>query len=334
MAEELLRSRHAFGALENVLDAISSKKIDHYDILFLKDANGKPYIGWVDRDNNPVILEDEKEIIVVPTLPSAGETGKIYIYGSDGYFWNGTEFINLCKPTDVSVLEEELKKLKANVENLDSEIAKKADIKEVKSVYKPIKYEITSKPEGTLVDYRDKEIRVMCPEGTKWVKQSVGSTGNANMYYMGFKAYAPEGAVSFKEGDQGIVEDKMFTFVDNDFAGTDEFGRNYSIVWLALALYDEASDTWTYFGKKSTTEKFIGWTYVVEWYNENGVVINSDSIRINLSNENCHSSIEPYYILNVNAEVDTKIEESVVEVKQYTDEKIETIIECITIVEF
>lgn len=334
MAEELLRSRHAFGALENVLDAISSKKIDHYDILFLKDANGKPYIGWVDRDNNPVILEDEKEIIVVPTLPSAGETGKIYIYGSDGYFWNGTEFINLCKPTDVSVLEEELKKLKANVENLDSEIAKKADIKEVKAVYRPIKYEITSKPEGTLVDYRDKEIRVMCPEGTKWVKQSVGSTGNANMYYMGFKAYAPEGAVSFKEGDQGIVEDKMFTFVDNDFAGTDEFGRNYSIVWLALALYDEASDTWTYFGKKSTTEKFIGWTYVVEWYNENGVVINSDSIRINLSNENCHSSIEPYYILNVNAEVDTKIEESVVEVKQYTDEKIETIIECITIVEF
>ena len=334
MAEELLRSRHAFGALENVLDAISSEKIDHYDILFLKDANGKPYIGWVDRDNNPVILEDEKEIIVVPTLPSTGETGKIYIYGSDGYFWNGTEFINFCKPTDVSVLEEELKKLKANVENLDSEIAKKADIKEVKAVYRPIKYEITSKPEGTLVDYRDKEIRVMCPENTEWVKQSVGSTGNANMYYMGFKAYAPEGAVSFKEGDKGIIEDEMFTFVDNDFAGTDEFGRNYSIVWLALALYDEASDTWTYFGKNSTTEKFIGWTYIVEWYNADGVVIDSDSIRINLSNEKCHYSIEPYYILNVYAEVDTKIEESVIESKKYTDEKIETIIECITIVEF
>lgn len=340
MAEELLRSKHAFGALENVLDAISSGKIDAYDILFLKDANGKPYIGWLDKNNQPVIIENEKEIITVTTLPSAGEIGKIYIYGSDGYFWNGTEFINLCKPTDVTVLENELAKLRANIEEintdiegLNSEIAKKADIKEVKAVYKPIKYEITSKPEGTLVDYRDKEIRVMCPENTKWVKQSVGGTGNANMYYMAFKAYAPEGAVSFKEGDRGEIIDEMFTF-DSDFAGTDEFGRNYSICWLALASYNESSDTWTYFGKNSTTEKFIGWTYVVEWYNEDGVVIDSDSIRINLSNEKCHSSIEPYYILNVNAEVDAKIEESVLESKKYTDEKIETIIEYMTIVEF
>ena len=184
-----------------------------------------------------------------------------------------------------------------------------------------------------MVKYGENEIRVMCPKDTKWEKQSVGATGNANMYYMAFKAYAPEDAVSFKEGDQGIIEDKMFTFVDNDFAGTDEFGRNYSIVWLPLASCD-GTGVWTYFGNNSTIEKFIGWTYVVEWYNENGVLIDSDSIRINLSNENCHSSIEPYYISNVNAEIDTKIENVMKETKSYTDAKLETIIECMTIVEF
>ena len=174
--------------------------------------------------------------------------------------------------------------------------------REANSTLKRVKYEITNKPVGTLVDYREKEIRVMCPADTKWVKQTVGATGNANMYYMGFKAYAPDGAVSFKEGDQGTLVDTVFTF-DDDFAGVDEFGRKYSICWLALASYNTSTDTWTYFGKNSSAKKYVGWTYVVEWYDANGTVIESDSIRINLSNESCHNVIEPYYMANVVKEV-------------------------------
>ena len=167
--------------------------------------------------------------------------------------------------------------------------------KKANAVFEHVKYEISHKPAGTLVDYRDKEIRVMVPAGHKWEKQSVGGAGNANMYYMGFKAYAPEGAVSFKEGDRGVIIDEMFDF-NGDFAGTDEFGRKYSICWLALASYDSSSNTWNYYGKNSTIHKYIGWTYCVEWYDANGVVIGSDSIRINLSNEACHRNIEPYYM--------------------------------------
>lgn len=174
--------------------------------------------------------------------------------------------------------------------------------KKANAVFEHVKYEISSKPEGTLVDYRDKEIRVMCPADTKFELQNVGAGGNGSYYYMGFKAYAPEGAVSFKEGDQGVIEDEMFDF-NGDFAGTDAFGRKYSIVWLALASYDSDTDTWTYFGKNSTTNKYLGWTYVVEWYDANGVVIESDSIRINLSNESCHSNIEPYYMASLVKEV-------------------------------
>ena len=170
-----------------------------------------------------------------------------------------------------------------------------------KEVYKQVKYEITSKPVGTLVDYREKEIRVMCPVDTVWTKQNVGSTGNANMYYMGFKAYAPDGAVGFKEGDQGVIEDEYFDFT-GDFAGIDAYGRKYSIVWLPLASYEDGS--WTYFGKSSTTKKYIGWTYCVEWYGVDGAVISSDSIRINLANESCYSEIKPFYM----AEVENKIE--------------------------
>ena len=160
------------------------------------------------------------------------------------------------------------------------------------------KFEIVNKPVGALVDYRESEIRVMCPVNTEWTQQNVGSNGNPNMYYMTFRAYAPDNAVSFKEGDRGVIIDEMFTF-NSSAAGIDEFGRKYSVCWLALASYDATSNTWTYFGKNSSINRYIGWDYVVEWYDENGVMIGSDAIRINLSNESCHNTIEPFYMSKV-----------------------------------
>lgn len=182
------------------------------------------------------------------------------------------------------------------------------------AIFEHAKYEICNTPIGTLVDYRDKEIRVMVPAGTAWTKQNVGGTGNANMYYMGFKAYAPDGAVGFKEGDRGVIIDEMFDF-NGDFAGTDKFGRNYSICWLALASYNASSDAWTYFGKNSSSEKYIGWDYCVEWYDANGVVIASDCVRINLSNEDCHFINEPYYVSKMMKNIEAMVEEKVAEVE-------------------
>lgn len=299
MAEK--KARHAFGSSAEVENALKAGLIDAYDILFL-DGDTDPKVGWIDKNGVFRLVDDN---------------------------------------TDLSELEAELA-TKANAEDvvaLENQVATKVDAVEVdKKINMAVtdtvatanaytdgkveaamnehltkKYEITSAPTGTLVNYGEKEIRIMCPADTKWVKQNVGSTGNANMYYAGFKAYAPEGAVGFKEGDQGVIEDEMFDFT-GDFAGTDEYGRNYSIVWLALASYDEDSDTWTYFGKNSSTSKYLGWTYIVEWYNADGVVIASDSVRINLSNESCHSSIEPYYVGTMMKEIDTKIETKIAEV--------------------
>ncbi len=191
----------------------------------------------------------------------------------------------------------------------------------IPSVYVAHKYEVTGVPVGTLVDYRDKEIRVMCPADTEWKLQNVGANGNANMYYMGFKAYAPEGAISFKEDDKDFIEDQaMYYFENNDFAGVDKYGRKYSIVWLALARYDEATQTWTYYGSMSSESKYIGWYYTVEWYDADGKVIASDQIRINLSNEDCHNNIKPYYMANyaTSSEVDV-LKDSIAEMgESYT----------------
>lgn len=56
-----MKAKHAFGTLEKIDEALSSGKIDSYDILFVKDADGKPYVGWIDKDGNKVICDDSEE---------------------------------------------------------------------------------------------------------------------------------------------------------------------------------------------------------------------------------------------------------------------------------
>lgn len=165
---------------------------------------------------------------------------------------------------------------------------------------KHVKYEISHKPVGTLVDYRDKEIRVMIPADVEFKHQQSGANADVNSYYIGFKAYAPEGAVSFKEDLAKTISDgTMYTFEGNDYAGIDEYGRKYSICWLAVAKYNEETQTWHRYGDQSSKDKYIGFYYSVEWYDANGVKIDTDCIRINLSNEDCHNIIEPYYATNI-----------------------------------
>lgn len=250
--------------------------------ILFLDGKTEPKVGWIDKDGNAVIVENGVKESVVDSKLDAAK-----------------EEVNAYSDKNVETA-----------------------LNEVEHLYEKVDYEISNTPKGTLVDYREKEIRVMCPTDTQWVKQNVGENGDANTNYMAFKAYAPEDAVSFKEGLQGVVDDEMFTF-DNDFAGTDEFGRNYSICWLALASYDEETDAWTYFGKNSTAEKYLGWTYVVEWYDADGVIIATDCIRINLSNEDCHTTIEPSYMNTIIATA-----------KAYTDEQIKTLSTSYGVVEF
>lgn len=172
------------------------------------------------------------------------------------------------------------------------------------AVYVAQKYEVSSKPTGTLVDYREKEIRVMCPVDTQWTLQNSGEGSEPNLYYIGFKAYAPSGAVSYKEDLAQIITDQtMYYFEGNDFAGIDVFGRKYSIVWLPVAAYDETTATWTYYGANSSNEKYIGWDYSVDWFNADGVRISSDTIRINLSNEDCHQNIASYEVVALTGDI-------------------------------
>ena len=182
----------------------------------------------------------------------------------------------------------------------------------IPSAYVARKYDISGAPLGTLVNYGEKEIRVMCPANAEFVKQTVGTGGDPNTYYVTFKTYAPNySAVGYIEhlGDQ--VDSEILT----NFS-IDEYGRRYQSTWLGVAKFDEATGTWTYYGANSNDERLVGWDYRIDWFNAQNVRIATDSIRITLSNEDCHNNNMPYYMANyaTSSEVDA-LEKSVSELE-------------------
>lgn len=115
------RARHAFGNSANLQTALDSGAIDAYDILFL-DGDTEPKVGWVDK-NGSIKIVDTKCVITVDgdNLPETGEVGKIYIFGGESYFYNGTEFVNMCKAADLSALEAEIA-TKVSAEEVEAKI--------------------------------------------------------------------------------------------------------------------------------------------------------------------------------------------------------------------
>lgn len=160
-------------------------------------------------------------------------------------------------------------------------------------VYETRKYEVDGTPVGTLVNYGEKEIRIMVPGNAEFNKQNVGAGGDANTYYMTFKTFAPNNAVGYKEHLGNQSDSEILTDIK-----TDEHGRRYQPTWLGLAKYDDVTSTWNYYGANSNDNKMIGWDYRIDWYDANGVMVASDSVRINLSNEDCHNNVKPYYMAN------------------------------------
>ena len=122
------KARHAFGALENIDSALSAGTIDAYDILFVKDANGNPYVGWIDKNGNKVILEDKTQIVRVDELPTAdGDENVVYIYNNEGYIWDGTQCVSLSKSADLTALE-------SQVSTLGTQMESKVDASEVQTM--------------------------------------------------------------------------------------------------------------------------------------------------------------------------------------------------------
>lgn len=270
-----MKAKHAFGNLADVEKALQAGKINSYDILFL-DGDTAPKVGWIDANGVFRLVENETDFSELEAI-----------------------IATKANVADVEALETEVDAKIGELETALDDVAKAA------YAHEQIKYEFAGVPVGSLVDYRADEIRVLCPENSVWTKQNVGVGGDANTYYGTFKTYVyDDNIIGYKEHLGNQSDSEILTDLK-----VDQYGRRYQPTWLGLAKYDEATDTWNYYGKSSSKEKYVGWDYQIDWFNADGVMIASDSIRINLSNEDCHSSIEPYYVGKMMKEIEIKIAE-------------------------
>lgn len=144
------------------------------------------------------------------------------------------------------------------------------------------KYEVLP-VDGMLVLYGDNEVRINTAR-VQPVLQDVGATGNPNMYYVTFRAYAPEGATQVIEGQS----DKL----DTAFSplATDAYGRKYTTIWAAIAMTTDGGNTWSKWGDSSTVDKYLGFYYNFHWYNED-TLISMDKVRVILTNDACHNDL-------------------------------------------
>lgn len=273
-----------------VLQNASLQTVVMADQPYVGAQVGDPYIDLVFNDENNSHMYIPVKELVDTYVPGAGIT---ITDGVVGLKLSAVDANGLFVSDDGLGLKLATRESAGAMSAVD-----KLALDSVPAVYQAKRYEVVGVADDVWVDYRDKEIRVMFPETTAWKKQNVGATGNANMFYFPFRAYAPSAdVVAFREDMDTAINDTTVHTFDESFSGVDEYGRKYSVVWLAAAQYDESSDTWSYFGKSSTESRMIGWYYTVEWLNADGTVVETDTIRIGLTNEACHRSIQPEYVV-------------------------------------
>lgn len=117
--------KYAIGESSRVQAGIAAGKIDEFDLLLL-DGDTDPKIGWVDKNGVPRIVDTsgQKEILSVDSLPSTGESEKIYLYDGEAYIWDTstTAFVPISKSTDLTELEQEVAK-KVDEATVDAKIS-------------------------------------------------------------------------------------------------------------------------------------------------------------------------------------------------------------------
>ncbi len=237
------------------------------------------------------VCDSADEIINFPKVTAGSTvqvitTGDVYTIDEAGE-WKLTSSLSVGGDTSNLATKDELKD-KITISDVEAKMAEQEE------------YAISNVPAGTIVDMRDREIIIVCPENAEFKQQEVGEDGNPNMYYMTFTTYLPEGTVTFKEGDTGVLKDEILD-KNTTGVGKDKYGRLYKNHWFALAMLSNGE--WIYFGDKSNKDNkkgsYMGWSFVAEYYDEKGNVIDNSAIRINLATKDTYFQSESSTLLSL-----------------------------------
>lgn len=144
------------------------------------------------------------------------------------------------------------------------------------------KFEVISAVKGFLTNEAQNDLRVYIPKGSVYELQNVGAGGQANQFYMTVRAWSPVAEVTAcRKGDVANYNEH---FTDMESIKIDaESGRPYVDFWLAIAYTNDNGATWNEYADLSVGTKYVGYNWLVEWYNGEELVA-SGSKKITLVN--------------------------------------------------
>jgi hypothetical protein len=314
--------------MAGLMSAEDKRKLDTLASL----EGGVHFLGVSETDPEEGVITIGGEVI----SPVAGD---MVIYGSKEYICDkngkfvelGDEGIYLTaaqaeaeylKKADAKDLYEAKIDAEKKYEELESALSL-IDITDIawgKDNANGTKYEVISAVEGFLTNDSQNDLRVFIPKGSKYEKQNVGAGGNASNYYMTVRAWAPRADVTAcRKGDYTKYDDH---FADLEKIKVDaESGRPYVDFWLAIAYTEDDGLTWKEYGDFSTGTKYIGFTWLVEWYvGEELVASGSKKITL-VNNREMFYNDKDWYVPALEA----KLEETSAKLAEVTIQLEETV---------
>lgn len=232
------------------------------------------------------------------------QAGDIVLYGNKEYIcdMNGN-FIELGDES-IYLTEEkanELYETKADAKASHEELAAKLDLINIKDIAwgkdnaNTTKYEVISAVDGFLTNDSQNDLRVYIPEGSHYELQPVGEGGDANTYYMTVRAWAPRADVTAcRKGDYNKY-DEQFLGMESIKIDPDS-GRPYVDFWLGIAYTTDGGATWNEYAAMSADGRYIGYTWLVEWYVGEELVASGSKVITLVNNREMFYNSKDWYI--------------------------------------
>ena len=277
--------------MAGLMSAEDKQKLDALSAItsgmhFLGVSSTNPADGVITIDGT-VIIPNIGDIIIYESKEFICDTkGNLVELGDESiYLTVATAETNYLKKADAAQIYKTKAESEAEHKSLYDAI-KLIDAKDIlwgKDNANGTKFEIISAVEGYLTDDSQNDLRVFIPKGSKYELQDVKVGGQANQFYMTVRAWSPrEDVTGCRKGDYTQYDAQ---FIDMEKVHIDtESGRPYVDFWLAIAYTEDGGVTWKEYADLSNGTKYIGFTWLVEWY-VNEKIVASGSKKITLVND-------------------------------------------------
>lgn len=166
-------------------------------------------------------------------------------------------------------------------------------------------------PIGGAVSYTESSARILCPtDPSVYYEQKVGEGGLKDRFYITMRCYAPEGATKLRINGVNtlqpttpdpVIDDTLEIETLKNKAGYGvEKDKEYFNFWIHIAGYSNGA--WKAWSTGKGEGEFIGYRYIVEWYDDNMNVIDTTFARIELANENNFNAMENFQEIETGTE--------------------------------